>query len=160
MAYESDALAMKLNEFVASHEAYMWLMWFDELEPAEKALVGTWELVNEVYNGGFVQYFHNSSGAHAKPMVEVLQSVGAHQAADILQSAIAVAGPGTVWGDEPNYLTAIKSIPDDIKRQIKNLERNFYDELDNIHLQLFGYLSKHRDQIEAPAEFWREETLQ
>lgn len=69
-------------------------------------------------------------------------------------------GPGTRWGDELNFLTAINSMPDDVKRQIRELERKLYDELDNLHLRLFRYLSKHRDQIEAPAEFWTEATIQ
>ena len=160
MPYESDPIAIKLNELVVSLDAYMWLMWFDELTPPEQAFIGTWELANEVYNGGFTQYFHNSSREHAKPMIEVLRSIDAHQAADILETAIAVAGPGTRWGDEPNFLTAINSMPDDVKRQITELERKLYDELDNLHLRLFRYLSKHRDQIEAPAEFWTEATIQ
>jgi Domain of unknown function (DUF4375) len=160
MPYESDPITMKLNELVASQELYMGLMAFDELKPAEQALIGTWELANEVYNGGFMQYFHNSSREHAKPMVDVLRSIDARQAADILESAIALAGPGTTLGDEPNYLAAVNSMPDDVERQITELERKFYDELDNLHLRLFRYLSKHRDQIEAPEEFWTEATIQ
>lgn len=156
MAYESDPIAIKLNELVVSQDLYMGLAAFDELNPAEKALIGTWELANEVYNGGFMQYFHNSSREHAKQMVEVLRSVDAPQATEILESAIALAGPGTPWGDEPNYLIAIKSVPADVERQISDLERKLYQEMDNLHLQLFRYLSKHRDQIDAPDEFWTE----
>lgn len=160
MPYESDPITSKLNELVTSQGLYIELAAFDELNPAEQALIGTWELANEVYNGGFTQYFHNSSREHAKPMIEVLRSIDAHRAADILESAIAVAGSGTRWGDELNFLTAINSMPDDVKRQIRELERKLYDELDNLHLRLFRYLSKHRDQIEAPAEFWTEATIQ
>lgn len=160
MPYESDPIALKLNELIDDQELYMGLMAFDELNPAEQALIGTWELANEVYNGGFMQYFHNSSAEHAKPMIGVLRSIEAHQAADILESAIALAGPGTPWGDEPNYLVAIKTVPDDVERQISDLERKLYDESDNLHLRVFRYLSKHRDQIEAPEEFWTEASSQ
>jgi hypothetical protein len=160
MPYESDPIAAKLNELVTSQNLYMELAAFDDLNPAERALIGTWELANEVYNGGFMQYFHNASREHAKPMIEVLRSIDANQAADILESAIAVAGPGTRWGDEPNFLTAINSLPADGKRQIKDLERRFYDELDNLHLRLFRFLSKHRDQIETPEGYWTEATIQ
>jgi hypothetical protein len=160
MPYESDPIAIKLNELVASLDAFMWLMWFDELNSAEKALAGTWELTNEVYNGGFMQYFHNSSREHAIPMIDVLRSIDAHHAADIVRTAITVVGPGTRWGDEPNFLTAINSIPDEVRREVTELERKFYDESDNLHLQLFTYLSKHRDQFEAPEGFWNEATNQ
>ncbi len=107
-----------------------------------------------------MQYFHNSSREHAKPMVDVLRSIDAQQAAEILEFAIAMAGPGTPWADEPNYLIAIKLVPEDVDRQITDLERKLYDELDNLYLQVFRYLSKHRDQIEAPEEFWTEATNQ
>ena len=160
MPYESDPIASKLNELIISLSLHWDLAAFDELNPAEQALVGTWELANEVYNGGFMQYFHNSSKEHAKPMVAVLRSFDAQQAADILESAITMVGPGTRWGDEPNFLTGLKLIPDDVGRQISELEHKLYDELDGVHLRLFRYLSKHRDQIEATAEFWTETTLQ
>ena len=70
MPYESDPIAIKLNELVSRNDAYMWLSWFDELKRPDQALLGVWELANEVYNGGFLQYFHNSSRDHAKPRLE------------------------------------------------------------------------------------------
>jgi hypothetical protein len=160
MAYESDPITQKLNDLVSSKELYMGLMCFDELSAAEQVLIGTWELANEVYNGGFTQYFHNSSRDRAKPMVVVLHSINAHRAATILESAIALAGTGTPWGAEPNFFTAINSMPDDVKYNLTELERDLYHELDSLHLQVFRFLSKHRDQIDAPADFWTEATTQ
>ena len=160
MEYGSGPITEKLNELVGSQQLYMGLMFFEELSLPEQALIGTWELAAEVYNGGFTQYFHNSSGAHAKPMVEILRSIGADRAAAILESAIALAGPGTRWGDAPNLLAAINSMPADAKGQIEELERDLYEETDNLYLQLFRYLSKHRDQIDVPADFWTEPTIQ
>jgi hypothetical protein len=160
MPYESDPIAIKLNELIASQGLYIGLVAFDELNPAEQALIGTWELANEVYNGGFMQYFHNSSREHAKPMVEVLRSIDAPQSAEIFESAIALAGPWTPWGDEPNYLIAAKSVPEDVERRVTELDRKLFEELDNLHLRVFRYLSKHRDQIDVPEEFWTEASSQ
>ena len=160
MAYESDPIASKLNTLVSSNQLYMDLDAFEELNPAEQALIGVLELANEVYNGGFLQYFQNSSRDRAKPMIGVLRAIDAPRAAAILESAIAVAGPGTRWGDEPNYFTAVQSMPDDDKKRLKEFERSLYDELDNLHRQVFGYLSKHRDQIvDAPDDFWTESAI-
>ncbi|MEA2903238.1 MAG: hypothetical protein QOG83_1375 [Alphaproteobacteria bacterium] len=160
MAYESDPIAQKLNQLVCDKELYMDLEDFRNLHVAEQALIGTWELANEVYNGGFTQYFHNSSRDRAKLMIDVLRSIDAPGAAAILESAIALAGPGTRWGDERDYLAAIKSMPDDLKNQLRELERNLYSELDDLHLQVFRYLSKHRNLVDAPADFWTEATIQ
>ena len=160
MPYESDPITAKLNGLVNDQQLYFDLGGFDELNPAEQALLGTWELANEIYNGGFMQYFHNSSREHAKPMIGVLRSFEAHNAAAILEAAFALAGPGTPLGDEPNYLKAIKAVPEKVKEEIRELERKLYDDLDNVHLRLFRYLEKHRDQIVAPEDFWREATIQ
>jgi hypothetical protein len=157
MAFESDPIAIKLNELVSRNEAYVWLSWFDELKPPDQAVIGVWELVNEVYNGGFIQYFQNSPN-HAKPMASILRSIGADRAATIVETAIALAGPGTRWGDERNYLALIKTMPTETRDQLSKLESDFYDELDDLHRRVFQYLSQHRSEaeIEAPADFWTE----
>jgi hypothetical protein len=160
MPYESDPIARKLNALISSNSLYVGLTFFDELNLAEQALIGTWELVNEVYNGGFMQYFHNSSREHAKPMVGVLRSIEAPRVVAILESAIALAGPGTRCGDEPDYFTADNSMPEDVKKRVHELERQLYDELDDLHLKVFRFLSKHRDQIDAPADFWTGRAIQ
>ncbi len=158
MPYESDPVAMKLSDLVADSGPQLDLMPFDELSPAEQALFGTWELVNEVYNGGFMQYFHNSSRERAEPLIGVLRAVDAPRIAAILKNAIVLAGPGTRWGDEPNFVAATNSMPDDAKDELAKLETELYNELDHLHRQVFAYLSKHRDEIDVPAEFWEEPT--
>jgi len=160
MAYESDPITSKLNELVASQELYFGLSDFDNLNPGERALAGTWELANEVYNGGFLQYFHNGSGEHAASMVGVLRSIEAPVAAGILEQAMELAGPGTRWGDERNYLKVVREMPTDIQDRLSELARAFFDQSDDLHLQLFRYLAKHRQNIEAPDDFWTEASVQ
>jgi Domain of unknown function (DUF4375) len=138
----------------------MGLMFFEELNLAEQALIGTWELANEVYNGGFTQYFHNSSRERAKPMVGVLRSIEAARVVAILESAIALADPGTRWGDAPDFLAAVNSMPEDVTKQIHERKGQLYDELDDLHLKVFRFLSEHRDQIDAPADFWTRTAIQ
>lgn len=160
MPYESDPITSRLNELVASEELYFGLMEFDALSPAEQALIGTWELANEVYNGGFMQYFHNSSGEHAVPMVGVLRSFGATEAAAIVEEAINLAGPGSGEFVEANYVKAIQSTPPGTKDKLASLARRFFDQSDNMHLRLYRYLAAHRDQISASEEFWTEAKIQ
>jgi hypothetical protein len=132
MPYESDLVAHKLNELVSSEGLYMGLLFFDELNLAEQALIGSWELANEVRNGGFIQYFHNSSREHANPMVGVLRAIEAPRVVAILESAIALAGPGTPWGDERSCFAAINSMPEEVKRRVHELDGQLFDELDDL----------------------------
>ena len=160
MSYESDPIAMKLNEWVLVQDLHWDLESFDIMSPMEKALIGTWELMNEVYNGGFMQYFHNSSRARAKPMVDVLRSFGAVEAVEVLQAAIALAGPETAAGAALGLVAAIKTAPDEVRDQLRSLERRLFKCADETHLQLYRYLLQHRDEIEAPAGFWAEANIQ
>lgn len=160
MPYESDQITSKLNALVSSEELYFDLIAFDELTLPEQALIGTWELANEVYNGGFIQYFHNSSGEHAVPMVGVLRSFGAMEAGAIVEEAIRLAGPGSVEFVERNYVKALNSVSSDTRDKLDSLARRFFDQSDEMHLRLYRYLAAHRDQIPAPAEFWTEAKIQ
>ena len=118
MAFESDPIAAKLNDFIASQEAYMWLLWFDELTPAEQALIAIWELEQEVYNGGFMQYFGNSSGARVPFICGILRTIGADQVASILEGAIAFAGPGIPWDDEIKRYPMLNALSEENKDKV------------------------------------------
>jgi Domain of unknown function (DUF4375) len=155
MPYESDPTAQKLNDLVSSRELYFGLLTFDGLSPAEQVLIGVWELVNEVYNGGFAQYFLNSSRDRAEAMIQLLHVIDANQVAAILEEAMTLIGPGTRWGAEFRPAAAM---PEETRKVIKDLELTFYNKLDDLHLLNFRYLSKHRNQIDADADFWTEAT--
>ncbi len=156
MSSGSSQITNKLDDLVCSQELYFDLIGFEELSPPEQALIGTWELAAEVHNGGFLQYFHNSSRDHAKPMIAILRSINADRAVAILEEAIGLAGPGTRWGDEVNFITAVNSMPDAVRNRLGEFDRSFYDEVDNLYLQVFRYMSRHRDRFDVPADFWTE----
>jgi len=54
---------------------------------------------SEVNNGGFSQYFLNSSGETAGFVVEALETIGAPNTADICRRAIAIAFPDELPSD-------------------------------------------------------------
>ncbi len=156
MPYEFDPIAQKLNELVGGQELYFGLLCFDGLSLAEKVLIGTWELVNELYNGGFPQYFCNSSRDRAEPMIQLLHTVDAHRAGAMLEEVTALIGPGSRFGSERSSAAVRNSMPEEMRQRVRSLERAFYDDLDNLHLLVFKYLSKHRGEIDVPSDFWTE----
>jgi hypothetical protein len=159
MPYESDPIAAKLNDLVGSREAYAWLMWFDELPPAEQALLAIWELEQEVYNGGFFQYFLNSSGNRAPILLNILQTIGANEAASTVSHAVSLLGSDIPWNDEIKRFPIVWSLPDEIKDKLSLLDRALYEQMDELNSLLFQYLSKHRDEIDVSAEFWAQATV-
>jgi hypothetical protein len=158
MPFESDPIAAKLNDLVTSLQPYRWLVPFDQLSPAKRVLFAIWELEQEVYNGGFKQYFQNSSGDRVPVICEILRIVGADRVALVLERAIALAGPNIPWGDIAKRYPLLNHLPEDIKDKLFDLNKELYKELDDLNASLFRYLSKHRDELDAPADFWVEET--
>jgi len=59
----------------------------------------TWVLENEVENGGFNQYFWNSSGQFAEEVSAGLDRMEAHAHADIVRNAMnTILAAGEAWG--------------------------------------------------------------
>jgi hypothetical protein len=140
VAFETDPIAAKLNDFISSRQAYMWLMWFDKLPPIERALIAIWELEQEVYNGGFMQYFQNSSGNRVPFICEILRGVDANKVASVVEHAIALAGPGIPWDDELKRYTMLNSLSDENKSQLFRMDREFYDQLDDLKFNVVPLL--------------------
>ncbi len=68
------------------------LAWFHRLTRVQQVIYSTHYLCAEVYNGGFHQYFHNSTGLTAPEAVEGFQTLGLNDVADLVQEAIDVFG--------------------------------------------------------------------
>jgi hypothetical protein len=86
-----------MNELDAAFESA--LARFDgtdvgRLDEIDRLLVTIWGLEADVNNGGFDQYYFNSSGDQSRFAPDALRAIGAHQMADIVSQANAVFGPG------------------------------------------------------------------
>src|SRR5437762_10408868 len=79
---DKNTLLIQLSE-----RGRFWRVDFDDLSRAEQVFRVIWELEAEVNNGGFHQYFSNSSGDSAFAVVDALKGVGAHHAARIAADA-------------------------------------------------------------------------
>ena len=66
---------------------------FDQLDEVDKILVTIWSLEGEVNNGGFDQYYFNSSSDLAFYAPVALRRIGAHQMAQITDDANKLFGP-------------------------------------------------------------------
>ena len=68
------------------------LAWFRRLNRVQQILYPTHYLCAEVYNGGFHQYFHNSTGLTAPEAVEGFRTLGLNDVADLVEEAMGVFG--------------------------------------------------------------------
>jgi|SRR5690606_39229452 len=80
------------NDQPISDDPVDFLNWFRGLTLPQQVLFPTEWLCIEVYNGGFHQYFSNSTGLHAPEAVLGFRALGLDDIADIVDRAIAVFG--------------------------------------------------------------------
>jgi hypothetical protein len=111
----------------------------------------TWHLEAEVLNGGFVQYFVNSSGEFAREAYMGLQRIGAQRHAAVFLKA--VRGFGGAWkGLEPDLDAAMQGDADAFQRLYPASK---LDRLDS-RFQRLGELSPFRIRfIRAHADEFR-----
>lgn len=72
----------------------------------QKVFSAIWAVESEVNNGGFSQYFVNSSAESACFVAEALVTIGAPKAADICKRAITVAFP-TGLPQDPEIIRSV-----------------------------------------------------
>src|SRR5688572_28591093 len=82
---DSEAMLLRLADVLFRASQTGW----HGLSSAEQVFLSVWELEAEVNNGGFNQYFFNSTGDRARGAPAALRSIGASNAAAIVDRALA-----------------------------------------------------------------------
>ncbi len=113
----------------------------------QKVFSAIWAVESEVNNGGFSQYFSNSSAESASFVAEALETIGAPKTADICKRAIAAAFPaGLPRAPEAIRLFAA-DFPDEILEKLEPLDQEFFAYPHSLTDLLFAYVSEHPDEF-------------
>src|SRR6267143_2703741 len=111
----------------------------------EKIFLHIWELEAEVNNGGFEQYFCNSSGDHASEVVASLKAIGAHKAADITQKAISIAfGASSPPINRDLRTSQVKALNEHARNQLAKCDQAFFKYPDKLTELLFSFVAEHK----------------
>jgi len=111
-------------------------------------------MYKEIYNGGFWQYFSNSTGSDVPFACEALTAIGATDAIPIIEAAISVVGRDVPWHDYSKRTEITYYLPQEKRRRLYDLDRRFNALIHDLPVLLYYYLLKHRNEFKAPAEFW------
>jgi hypothetical protein len=115
----------------------------------QKIFSAIWAVESEVNNGGFSQYFLNTSAESAPFVVEALESIGAPKTASICNRAIAVAFP-TGLPKTPEAISSVAAdLPDETLAKLDALDREFFAYPHNLTDLLFAYVSGHPEEFGA-----------
>jgi hypothetical protein len=100
---------------------------FDKLSVRDQILVSIWGLEADVNNGGFDQYYFNSSGDQAWFAPMALNSIGAHRMAAIVERANAQFGSSGPAPNRDERQSALFRIVEVNERVWEQLDREFYE---------------------------------
>jgi len=122
---------------------------FSSQSIAQKVFSALWEVESEVNNGGFSQYFVNSSAESAHFVVDALNMIGAPKTADICKRAIVTAFPAGLPQSEEAIRSAAGDFPDEVLERLEPLDQEFYSYPHNLTDLLFAYVSAHPEEFGA-----------
>jgi hypothetical protein len=114
-----------------------------EITDAERVFICVWQLEAEVNNGGFAQYYTNSSGDLAADAPSALEAIGATHTATIVRAANAVF-PNGPPRDQGVREDAFDAIADDAFEELDDLFLAYEDDLSSM---LHAYVQAHRGEI-------------
>lgn len=115
---------------------------FESLAEEERTVYVVWWLEAEVNNGGFHQYFWNSSSDRANEALAEFEKVGAIKTAALLKSAMTIA-----FGDESPINRSARQALLEINGESKleklgKLDMDFYEYNENFYEYINRYRTK------------------
>ena len=128
-----------------------WQEPFAELSEPERVFVAIWTLEADVNNGGFDQYFLNSSGDHAWFAPRALRAIGAETMAGIVERANAPFGTEGPPASRDERLAMLDAVQDEAADEWSRLDEAFYDYPDDLTGLLYRYVQEHKAEIRGAA---------
>ncbi len=113
---------------------------WDALSEQDRVLVTLWGLEADVNNGGFHQYFYNSSGDQAHHAEAALRRIGAEQMAGIVARATSIFGTGGVPRDRTLRQTVLEQVEDACEDLLEACDRQFQAYPDDLSALVESYI--------------------
>jgi hypothetical protein len=153
MPIDKQEMNRRLIKLSESPSSRFWRVEYQDLSAPERVFLLIWELESEVNNGGFHQYFHNSSGAGAPHIVAALKAIGAQATAAIAQRALNAVNSVINWSRDADRQASIKALPSATRQTLEDLDQEYYACREDLTPLLYKYVAEHRSEIGAPADF-------
>jgi hypothetical protein len=115
---------------------------YENLTRPEKVFVCVWGLEGEVNNGGFDQYYFNSSGDHALDAEESFKAIGAKHTADLVKQANSLFGAAGPSPDRAARQKQLDALGEAKTKKMNEIEEDFFKYKDNLWELLTVYVSK------------------
>lgn len=121
----------------------------NQLPEPVQAVFLVWLLNGEVHNGGFDQYFFNSSGYFIYETIDFLAKIKACNVQNLTQKALDAVN--VIGFDEEQYKALQKSqeleYDEEVSEILENLDNKFYDYPDDLDELLLNYVKEKMDKL-------------
>jgi len=139
----------RIDSIVLAIEAA--LMDRENLTPTERIVLTVEAMEREVGNGGFNQFFFNSSNEYAHELVATLREIGIPDIADIAERALRAIGAQPDWTYD-DFEEASVDPDEPIMEELNACDSTYYNTEDGIANTLFEYIKKNKNDIDLGAE--------
>jgi Domain of unknown function (DUF4375) len=113
----------------------------------QKVFSSIWAVESEVNNGGFSQYFLNSSCETAGFVVGAMKAIDAPRTAEICSRAIAAAFPEGLPLAPEEISSAAENFTEKTEEKLEELDNEFFGYPHNLTDLLFAYVSRHPEEF-------------
>lgn len=137
-------LIIALQERVSHRQAEVG---FDGLSEPERVFICVQDVESEVNNGGFLQYFSNSTGDHALFASRSFEAIGANHTAGIVNRACAVFPNGEPPSDRTEREEILEQIDERIEGVLSELDDAFYEYNDDLEKLVLTYVKEHQTEF-------------
>ena len=118
----------------------------DKLTAEERVVLAVEALEREVNNGGYSQFFINSSREYGSIIVESLRQIGCNKTADITQNAVHVIEEMPITDGEWEDGDLIEN--DERDSALEQYNEQFYSSQESLEESLFTFIKANRSKIE------------
>lgn len=133
----------RVHSFVEKHAARLFRAPLEDLTAGEQIVRVVWDLDAQVHNGGFHQYFSNSSGEGVPYVLWALDVIGATEVQWIVCHAIELLPVAVPWSNEALRWECMEQLGDAIEHALDQLSTSFHNEAAVLMDQLDAYIQAH-----------------
>jgi len=144
-ADDVNSSIIEIDNFVC--ELCSWGNGIDKLTEYQKSFYFNQNLEREINNGGFNQYFYNSSGNFAHDTVISLKEINANKTADILQEAINQFPDSIVPKNRDERQTLLEEMGETANDIFETLDQKFFLYEDDLNTLNIDYIRKNKNMF-------------
>ncbi len=119
------------------------------LSDTEKVIFCVEELEKEINNGGFNQWFFNSSADYWYETITALEKIEADNTSDLVKQALTVFPNSEPPKDAVSRQKLVNNLSDKQNDLLNSLDQQFYKYEDNISALLMHFVEQHKEDIKS-----------